>query len=119
MPGTFTTRKRTSFAAATLLMALIFSERASATSLAAATQAPAVLADQSVSVPLTTHATIPSGQSARILSLSTSGTHGTVTELNDTTVTYAIGRRLGTITVTTMISWRGEWYVVHLIGFDS
>ena len=91
MPGTFTTRKRTSFAAATLLMALIFSERASATSLAAATQAPAVLADQSVSVPLTTHATIPSGQSARILSLSTSGTHGTVTELNDTTVTYAPG----------------------------
>jgi hypothetical protein len=32
----------------------------------------------------------------------------------DTTITYAIGRQTGSIGVTTMISWRGEWYVVHL-----
>ena len=37
----------------------------------------------------------------------------------DTTVTYAIGRQQGSFTVTTMISWRGSWYVVHLIGFNS
>jgi len=36
-----------------------------------------------------------------------------------TTLNYAIGARRGSITVNTMISWRGEWYVVHLIGFDS
>ena len=36
-----------------------------------------------------------------------------------TTLTYAIGERRGSITINTMISWRGEWYVVHLIGFNS
>ena len=76
---------------AALFTALIFSRQASATTLAAATQAPAVLAGESVSITLTTHATIPSGQSAWILSLSTSGTHGTVAKANDTTVTYAPG----------------------------
>jgi hypothetical protein len=36
-----------------------------------------------------------------------------------TTVTYGIGRGTGTFPITTMISWRGEWYVVHLTGFNS
>lgn len=37
----------------------------------------------------------------------------------DTTLTYAIGHQTGSLRVSTMISWRGEWYVVHLIGFNS
>ena len=36
-----------------------------------------------------------------------------------TTLNYAIGQRRGSISINTMISWRGEWYVVHLIGFNS
>jgi hypothetical protein len=37
----------------------------------------------------------------------------------DTTVAYKIGDRRGYFTVTTMISWRGQWYLVHLTGFNS
>jgi len=36
-----------------------------------------------------------------------------------TSLTYSIGAQQGSITINTMISWRGEWYVVHLIGFNS
>lgn len=62
-----------------------------ATSLGAAPQAPAVMANLSLTIGLTTHATVPAGQTAWIQSISTSGTHGTVTKLNSTTVSYTPG----------------------------
>jgi hypothetical protein len=37
----------------------------------------------------------------------------------DTTVAFGIGRRQGTFVVNTMISWRGEWYVVHVASFNG
>ena len=62
-----------------------------ATSLVAAAQTPAVLASQSLAVNLTTHATVPAGQSAWIKSLNASGTHGKVVWTNGTTITYTPG----------------------------
>jgi len=37
----------------------------------------------------------------------------------NSTVAYGIGATRGYLNVTTMISWRGEWYVVHLSGYNS
>jgi len=62
-----------------------------AQSLTAAVQSPAVLANQSISVSLTAHATVPPGQTAKISSITTSGTHGVVVQTSGTTVTYAPG----------------------------
>ena len=39
---------------------------------------------------------------------------GSYWRVYDTVVNYTIGGRAGQFTVTSMISWRGEWYVVHL-----
>ena len=33
-----------------------------------------------------------------------------------TRVTYSTGGRQGSFTIASMISWRGEWYVVHLLS---
>jgi len=60
-------------------------------SLVAAAQSPALLANLSLSISLTTHAVIPSGQTAAISSISTTGTHGSVVKINSTTVSYTPG----------------------------
>jgi len=95
MWSTLKTRSQISIVLAILapvfLDGLCSSTSFAATSLTAAPQAPAVLANLSLSVPLTTHATIPAGQSASILSLSTTGTHGTVVKQNATTIVYTPG----------------------------
>jgi parallel beta-helix repeat protein len=62
-----------------------------ATSLVAAAQAPAVLANQSLAVNLTVHATVPAGQSTWIQSYSTTGTHGKVVWTSGSTITYSPG----------------------------
>jgi len=69
----------------------IFTNASAATTLTAAAQTPAVMANLSISVGLTTHDTVPAGQTAAIQSLSTAGTHGTVVKANSTTVTYTPG----------------------------
>jgi len=82
-----------SLAATALGVASMFeaSQASAATALAAAAQSPAVMANLSISVPLTTHAVIPTGQTAWILSLSTTGTHGVVTKSNTTNIVYSPG----------------------------
>ena len=62
-----------------------------AQTLAAAVQSPAVLANLSISLSLTAHATLPPGQTAAISSITTSGTHGVVVQTSGTTITYAPG----------------------------
>jgi hypothetical protein len=34
-----------------------------------------------------------------------------------TTVNFRVGQQLFSLSLNTMISWRGSWYVVHVIGF--
>jgi parallel beta-helix repeat protein len=65
--------------------------------LVAASQSPAVMANLPLSVSLTTHATVPSGQTASIYSLTTSGTHGSVGKSSATTVTYTPGSYYATL----------------------
>lgn len=95
MSSTFTKNGRISIAlsaAALISLGTMFSNGAiAATALTAAAQAPAVLANLSLSIPLTTHATVPTGQSASILSIATTGTHGTVVKQNATTISYTPG----------------------------
>jgi hypothetical protein len=59
--------------------------------LTAAPQAPAVMANQSLTVNLTTHAIVPAGQSAWLTSLGTSGTHGKVAWASVYAITYTPG----------------------------
>jgi len=61
------------------------------TSLVAATQTPAVMANLSLSIGLTVHATVPAGQVASIQSISSSGTHGSLAKQSATTVVYTPG----------------------------
>ena len=88
-------RKRNTITVATSFFAIIpflpFHHAAAASTLTAAKQTPAVLANQSVSVALAIHATIPSGQSVRLLSLSTSAAHGKVAGQTGTTISYTPG----------------------------
>lgn len=37
----------------------------------------------------------------------------------DTVVAYGIGSERGSFVVNTMISWRGQWYVVHVANFNG
>jgi serralysin len=62
-----------------------------AQTLTAEPQSPAVLASQSLNVQLTSHAIVPAGQKASIHSLGTSTTHGKVTKISSSTVTYTPG----------------------------
>ncbi|MGB8843574.1 MAG: Ig-like domain-containing protein [Aliidongia sp.] len=70
---------------------LFFNDIAAAQTLTAEAQSPAVLASQSLNVRLTSHAIVPAGQRASIHSLGTSTTHGTVTQISSSTVTYTPG----------------------------
>jgi len=101
MNSTFAARHRLVVTFAAMLFAGVGSTAApsaiAASSLVAAAQAPAVMANLSLSVGLTVHATVPAGQSASIQSISTSGTHGTVTKQNSTTVLYTPGSYYATL----------------------
>ena len=92
---TFTSRRGLAVAFGAMLIAgagsVAPTDASAASGLVAAAQSPALLANLSLSVGLTTHATVPAGQSAWIQSLSTTGTHGTVTKQNSTTVSYTPG----------------------------
>jgi parallel beta-helix repeat protein len=88
------TRKRSTITVATSIFAIVpfltFHPAAAAATLTAAKQTPAVLANQSIQVALTTHATVPAGQTARVLSLSTASAHGKVSQTGNT-VSYTPG----------------------------
>lgn len=75
----------------------ISSDAMAATTLAAAAQAPAVLANLSLSVNLTSGAAVPSGQTAVIDEISTAGTHGTVAKQSTTTISYTPGSYYATL----------------------
>jgi len=47
------------------------------------------------------------------------GNKGPYWRVYNSTVAYGIGASRGYLNVTTMISWRGQWYVVHLTGYNS
>ena len=66
-------------------------------SLVAAAQSPAVMANLSLSIPLTTHAVVPAGQTATIASVSTTGTHGIVTQTSATAISYTPGSFYATL----------------------
>jgi parallel beta-helix repeat protein len=94
MRGTLVTRNRYVALGALAVVAAapaVSGNAMAATGLVAAPQAPAVLASQSLGVNLTTHDTVPRGQTASIQSLSTSSAHGKVTKQNSTTVIYTPG----------------------------
>jgi hypothetical protein len=95
MQGTLGARNRLSVAFGALFVLAagpVFSGSAFAASgLVAAAQTPAVMANLPLSINLTTHATVPRGQSAWIQSLSTSTAHGKVTKQNSTAVAYSPG----------------------------
>ncbi|HLZ67117.1 MAG TPA: Ig-like domain-containing protein, partial [Aliidongia sp.] len=99
--GTFGTRRHLAVALGALCAigtgAAVSSSAFAATSLVAAAQTPAVLANQSLNVSLTNHATVPAGQTARIKSLTTTGIHGKVTQANNTTITYTPGSYYATL----------------------
>lgn len=93
--STLTPRKRFSIATAGSALALsgllVTGTAQATTSLVAAAQTPAVLATYTQGLTLTTHATVPSGETASIASLTTSSTHGVVTKVSSTSVTYYPG----------------------------
>jgi parallel beta-helix repeat protein len=74
------------------------SNTAFAQTLTAEPQSPAVLANLSLGVKLTSHAIIPAGQGASIKSLGTSTTHGVVRQISSTTVNYTPGAFFATLT---------------------
>jgi len=61
------------------------------TVLSAATQTPAVMANLSLTINLTAGAQVPTGQTAHVLQVSTAGTHGAVSVVSSTSVTYTPG----------------------------
>ena len=90
--GTFPNRQQIRAAIAAFgVMAAGAALPAFATGLTAESQSPAVLADGSISLTLTAHATVPSGQTAWIQSISTTGAHGAVAWESVTAVKYTPG----------------------------
>jgi len=90
----FNSRRNRAFALGAWLVtagSLAISNDARATTLAAAAQTPAVLANLSLSINLTTGAAVPSGQTVSIDTISTAGTHGSVAKESTTTVSYSPG----------------------------
>ena len=93
--GTFGARSRLSVALGAALFAsvgfMVPQADAATTALTAAAQTPAVMANLSLGIGLTAHAVVPTGQTASIQSLTTTGTHGSVVKANATAVTYTPG----------------------------
>jgi hypothetical protein len=74
-----------------VMATLIFPDGATAQTLLAVAQTPAVQANQTVPVNLAAGATVPAGQNVYIQSMSTATTHGAVSHQSGTTVVYTPG----------------------------
>jgi hypothetical protein len=92
---TFASRRGLVVALGAMLIAgagsVVSTDASAASTLVAAPQTPAVMANQSLAVNLTTHATVPSGQSTWIKSYSTTGTHGKIVWTSGSVITYTPG----------------------------